>query len=102
MLFKKFQLKAQFSRRFYDLSNNVTRRINHAAGANDGVEFLHGVKVQRFIQMLFRQTAAGGAANLNGLEGGAVFQAAADVKDNLPQGGSPWALQSGRCFRWHR
>ena len=61
---------------------------HHAAGADDGVEFLHRVKVQRLIQVLFCQTAAGRTANLNRLEGGAVFQTAADVKDNLAQGGA--------------
>ena len=36
--------------------------------------------------MLFRQTAAGGAADLDGLELGAVLQPAADVENDLPQG----------------
>ena len=38
--------------------------------------------------MLFRQTAAGGAANLNRLEFRAVLQAAANIEDDLPQGGA--------------
>ena len=36
--------------------------------------------------MLLRQTAAGGAADLDGLELGAVLQPAADVENDLPQG----------------
>ena len=59
---------------------------HHAAGADDGVVFLHGVKVQRNVQMFFRQTAAGGAADLHGLEFRAVLQSAAHVEDDLTQG----------------
>ena len=38
--------------------------------------------------MLLRQTAAAGAADLHSLELSAVLQTAADVEDDLPQGGA--------------
>ena len=61
---------------------------HHAAGTHNGIELLHGVEVQRLVQVLFRQAAAGGAANLNCLEFRTVLQAAADIEDDLPQGGA--------------
>ena len=38
--------------------------------------------------MSLGETSAGGAADLNSLEGGTVFQAAADIVNNLSQGGT--------------
>lgn len=55
MLFKKFIVKALFLRRFYDLSNNVTCRINHAKGAestdfaNDDDEWHEEVDALRYM-----------------------------------------------------
>ena len=58
------------------------------AGANHGSHLLEGIEVQGQIQMLLGQAAAGGAADLHRFELGAIPHTAADVEDDLPQGGT--------------
>ena len=63
---------------------------HQAAGADHGADALQTVEVQGQVQVLAAGGggAAGGAADLDGLELLAVPDAAADVKDHLPDGGS--------------
>ena len=65
---------------------------NKSAGTDDGSNFLDGIEVKRKIQMIFRQTAAGRTADLDGFEFSAILQAAADIINDLSQRGSEWNL----------
>src|SRR5699024_2073701 len=58
---------------------------NQAAGAHDGIVFLHIVKIQPYIQMFFCKTSAGRTADLDSLKVAAPFDAAADIVDDLPE-----------------
>ena len=53
---------------------------HQAAGAYNGPHLLQGVKVQGQVQVLLGEAAAGGAADLHGLELLAILDAAADVE----------------------
>ena len=61
---------------------------HQAAGADNGPQLLQRVEVHRVVQMLLGQTSAGRPADLHGLELLSVRYAAADVEDDLPQGGA--------------
>ena len=58
---------------------------DHAAGAHHGAERGQRLVIDGEVQVLGRDAAAGGAADLHGLEGFAVGDAAADVEDELAQ-----------------
>ncbi|VTR70068.1 hypothetical protein DESC_780256 [Desulfosarcina cetonica] len=60
---------------------------DHATGAHDGAHFPEGIVIHRHVQELFRHAAAGGTAGLDGLEPSAGGNPAADVENDLPQGG---------------
>ncbi|OPZ46054.1 MAG: hypothetical protein BWY94_00921 [Actinobacteria bacterium ADurb.BinA094] len=61
---------------------------DHAAGADDGAGRGQRLVVDRRVEQAGRHAAAGGAAELDGLELAAVLDAAADVEDDLAQGGA--------------
>ncbi len=64
MLFKKFIVKALFLRRYYDLSNNVTCRINQAGRDETGRGDLMILLVVLFVAILIGTLAACKAAAL--------------------------------------
>ena len=58
---------------------------DHAAGAHDGAGRGEALVVDRRVEQARRHAAAGGAAELDGLELPAVLDAAADVEDDVAQ-----------------
>ncbi len=61
---------------------------DHAAGTHDGAQFRHLLVIDGGIEVLHGNHAAGGSAELGGLEFLAFGDAAADVIDDGPQGRS--------------
>ena len=63
----------------------IVTHDDKTAGADNGADLFGRFKVERQVEVLLSQTAAGRAADLNGFEL-AVFHAAADIKYDLAQG----------------
>ena len=90
-----FWVKSQEEAREVDHAGLVVDD-DHAAGADDGAGRGEALVVDRRVEQVRRHAAAGGAAELHGLELLAVLDAAADVEDDVAEAWSPWAPRRGR------
>ncbi len=71
---------------------------DQAAGAHDGAQFGERLVVQRHVQVLLGNAAAGRAADLGGLEGLAAGDAAADVVDQIAERHAHRHFDEARVF----
>ena len=61
---------------------------NQSAGAHNGIQLLHGIKIKRRIQLILDQTSAGRTTDLYTLKCSTTLKTAADIIDDLTERGS--------------
>ena len=81
-------LHTEFEIEFSNIDHTVVfAEDNHPPGAHHRPDLFQGFIIDRGVQKLRRNTAAGRAAGLNRFERLAVLDPPSDIEDDLPQGG---------------